>query len=178
MTLFKLKKQGDPEKNEQNSVLWGHSRDKYGGSMKTYDWDIKIVSTHKSALNRQITEAIRISRVKKEELLNSKNEFGANNVPEIQLKYGTKVGPGGTKRKRAAEEEPDIEPDVEPDQPETEPDEPPPNSQGREGGSESTHPEDFSVRVGDQQIVGNGNPTQLGQELPRKVQQREVLTSP
>ena len=105
MVMFKAKKEGDPEKQQQNSVFWAHSRDSHLGQMKTFDWEIKLVSSHKSALNRQVTEATRIAREKKTELLNSKMEFGANNLAEITLKYGTKIGTGGSKRKREDEDD-------------------------------------------------------------------------
>ena len=86
--------------------------------MKTYNWEIKIVSSHTSPLNRQVTEAMRISRENKADILNSKNEFGANNLAEIEVRYGSKIAtnnskskPAGKKRKRAQEESPDEDDD-------------------------------------------------------------------
>ena len=38
-------------------------------------------------------------------------EFGANNLPEIELRYGNRIGGGGTKRKRLATTNYDEEPD-------------------------------------------------------------------
>ena len=103
--LFRTKKEGDPEKQQSNSVLWGHSRDHHAGQMVMSDWKISIDSSHVTPLNRQVTEAVRISRASPDILLNSKNEFGANNLPELELRYGTRVGNGGLKRKRREEEE-------------------------------------------------------------------------
>ena len=100
MWLFLAKKEGDVEKNQSNSVLWHHSK------MRTSDWRVKITSSHMSALSRQITEAVRISREPSSSVLNSKNEFGSNNIPELEVRYGTKVLGGGKKRKRK-EDEPD-----------------------------------------------------------------------
>ena len=51
-------------------------------------YKVEVISSHKSPLSRQISEAVRISREPKSNLLNSKQEFGANNLPEIALKYG------------------------------------------------------------------------------------------
>ena len=34
-----------------------------------------------------------------------KNEFRSNNLPELEIRYGTKVGNGGLKRKRVQEDE-------------------------------------------------------------------------
>ena len=47
MILFKGKKEGDPEKNQANSVLWAHSKDSHHGLMKTFDLEIKITSSHR-----------------------------------------------------------------------------------------------------------------------------------
>ena len=80
MRLFKAIKSGDPEKNQSKSVFWCHSRDSHEGSMKTDDWRIKIVSAHRTPLSRQLTEAVRIQKEKSEDILNSKLEFGANNL--------------------------------------------------------------------------------------------------
>ena len=41
--------------------------------MKTYDWEVKLVSTHRSPLKRQVTEVTRITKEDKANLLNSKN---------------------------------------------------------------------------------------------------------
>ena len=106
MYLFRTKKEGDPTKLQSNSVFWGHSKDCHEGKMKISDWKISIDASHVSPLNRQVTEAVRISRAAPDILLNSKNEFGANNLPELELRYGNKIviGDGGTKRKREEEE--------------------------------------------------------------------------
>ena len=77
--------------------------------MVVSNWKISIDSSHVTPLNRQVTEAVKISRASPDILLNSKNEFGANNLPELELRYGTKVGNGGVKRKRRDEEEEEQE---------------------------------------------------------------------
>ena len=61
MWLFTHKKDGDPEKGEASSVFWKHSRDAHGGVMREEDWSSKITSTHFTALNRQVTEAVTIA---------------------------------------------------------------------------------------------------------------------
>ena len=48
--LFKLKKEGDPEKNEPSSALWLHSKQKHNGEMRTHHWKTKILSSHITAL--------------------------------------------------------------------------------------------------------------------------------
>ena len=62
MHLFKAKTEGDPEKNQSNSVLWQHSKDQHEGLMRTWGWEVKIVSSHRSSLQRQVTEAFHISQ--------------------------------------------------------------------------------------------------------------------
>ena len=68
------------------------------------DWRVSIISSHRGALNRQVTEAVSISKEGVENLLNSKSEFGANNITEITVKKGNAVM-GVMKRKRKDEEE-------------------------------------------------------------------------
>ena len=114
--LFKKRKEGDVEKGESNSVLWNHSKSQHSSTMKTGDWKVEITSSHRSPLERQITEAVRIAKEPKDNILNSKNEFGANNLPEICLKFGNKVAikpqirpKGHSDFKRKREEDDDNE---------------------------------------------------------------------
>ena len=103
MWLFLHKKEGDVDKNQSNSVLWQHSKSAHEGRLKTTDWKIKVVSSHVSPLSRQVTEAVRISREFPTNILNSKNEFSANNIAELEVRYGNKVA--GVKRKRREDED-------------------------------------------------------------------------
>ena len=91
MWLFKMRKEGNPELNEANSVLWNHSKSTHNSTMTTSHWKVEVTSSHKTPLSRQITEAVRISKEPKANLLNSKNEFAANNLPEIALQYGSQI---------------------------------------------------------------------------------------
>ena len=67
------------------------------------DWKVTLTSTHRGALNRQVTEAVTISNEGLSNLLNSKMEFGANNLSEIGVKKGHFLV--GEKRKRRDDEE-------------------------------------------------------------------------
>ena len=69
------------------------------------DWRITLTSTHRGALNRQVTEAVKISNEGLGSLLNSKNEFGSNNLSEIAVRKGNYMVGGEPKRKREEEEE-------------------------------------------------------------------------
>ena len=57
--LFNKKKCGNPEKQEASSMMWIHSRDFHGGEMTEGDWKSTIISTHKKALERQVTATTR-----------------------------------------------------------------------------------------------------------------------
>ena len=101
--LFNHKKEGDPTKDEASSALWIHSRDCHQGAMVGGDWRSKVVSTHFGALNRQVTEAVKISRGGGERvrLLNNKQEFGANLLLEVVVMRGDQIlGRRNGKRRR------------------------------------------------------------------------------
>ena len=44
MWNFLAKKEGDVEKNQTNSVLWGHSKEVHDNQLKTSDWTITCES--------------------------------------------------------------------------------------------------------------------------------------
>ena len=62
------------------------------------DWRVTITSS----LNRQVTEAVAISSEGLENLLNSKQKFGANNLRKIGVKKGVFLA--GNKKKRKSDE--------------------------------------------------------------------------
>ena len=107
--LFRMKKQGDLTKNQSNSALYTHSLEEHGGTLQVQDWETKILSSHRTSLSRQTKEAYLISRAGVDSLLNSKNEYGANNLTELILKHGNEVAVGShkEKRKRTPEDQPD-----------------------------------------------------------------------
>ena len=51
--LFRMKKQGDVNLNQPNSALWCHSKEAHEGSLQVKDWETKILSSHRTSLNRQ-----------------------------------------------------------------------------------------------------------------------------
>ena len=108
MWLFVNKKEGDPEKLEASSVLWKHSKEDHKGELRMEDWKSSVVSTHLTALNRQVTEAVHISnggenkRRREVRLLNSKQEFGANVLLEVVVMRGDQIlGQRNQKRRRS-----------------------------------------------------------------------------
>ena len=95
----------DKDDKDKGSAMWLHSKHEHKGTLGNNDWIAKITSTHRGALNRQVTEGIRISNEGVENLLNSKNEFGANNFTEIILTHGHKILGDNKHRKRGRVEE-------------------------------------------------------------------------
>ena len=87
-----------------NSALWIHSKEAHNGELTVADCRVTVVSSHRGALSRQVTEAVSISNEGVDNLLNSKMEFGANNLTEITIKQGFNVV-GAIKRRREEEEE-------------------------------------------------------------------------
>ena len=63
---------------------------------------MKILSSQRTALNRQVTEATIISN----ERVNTKIEFGANNLPEFVLQHGTRVEGAAKKRRQLPSDQP------------------------------------------------------------------------
>ena len=86
--------------NEASSALWIHSRDAHEGQMGVADWKSSILSSHFTALSRQVTEAVLISEKgggggggdgRPVNHLNSKQEFGANLILEMVIMRGDQV---------------------------------------------------------------------------------------
>ena len=65
--------------------------------MKVEDWKVTLTSSHRGALGRQVKEDVRISNEGLDSLLNSKNEFGANNLIEVGVSKGNYLIGGGPK---------------------------------------------------------------------------------
>ena len=71
------------DKKEKESVLHKHVMEKHRGRAPTFR--MKVTSSHRTALDRQITEAVRIDSACSDRLLNSKQEFGHNKNWRFQL---------------------------------------------------------------------------------------------
>ena len=93
------------EREPWNTSKENHSKENHDGKLKVSDWRVTLTSSHHGALSRQVTEAVRISNEGLDTLLNSKYEFGANNLSEVGVRKGNymvgdSVKNGGAKRKR------------------------------------------------------------------------------
>ena len=91
-------------------MMWIHARDHHGGEMSEKDWKSTITSTHKKALERQVTEAVTIAKgMKNVVLLNSKHEFGANLLNEVLVMRGGQIlGKRNNKRRRNSDKAPKL----------------------------------------------------------------------
>ena len=79
--------------------------------MVTGDWKVKIISSHRTALGRQVTEAVEIRDSEITViLLNSKMEFGANTLTNVA--GNTRGETEGPRRKKRRKEEYGVEVEV------------------------------------------------------------------
>ena len=76
------------EKEHQDSVLHRHINTKH---QETRDnkptFQMHVTSTHTRALDRQLTEAVKISNERTETLINNKEEFGHNKIWKTNIHY-------------------------------------------------------------------------------------------
>ena len=72
-------------RNDRDSVLLRHFTQKHINDTQTPTFHMTIVSTHKTALDRQVTEAVRIANTPRDKLLNSKQEFGHNRFWQLRM---------------------------------------------------------------------------------------------
>merc|ERR1712030_284253 len=73
----------DARKGRPDSHIYKHWQNQHGGTQTEFKF--KIISFHVSALDRQIAEAVRISRTGAEKILNSKGEYNRCQVPRIVM---------------------------------------------------------------------------------------------
>ena len=111
---FEARKEGKEEDGDfsSSSVLWLHSKEEHSGEMVAGDWRVKIISSHCTALGRQVTEAVKIRDSDPTVLLlNSKMEFGANILTNV-VAGNTRGEEGGPRRKKRRREEYGVEVEV------------------------------------------------------------------
>ena len=60
--------------------------------METHpDFTMQVLSVHKTALHRQVTEAVLIEWTKASVIMNSKEEWNGSKLPRVILEVGDKV---------------------------------------------------------------------------------------
>ena len=73
------------EKKDKTSVLHKHAVQKHSNDTLPPQFSMNVVSRHTTALDRQITEAVKIANEPSESLINSKQEFGHNKFWRFEL---------------------------------------------------------------------------------------------
>ena len=74
-------------KNEKsNSVMLKHNMNEHENELERVEYEMKITGSFRKPLGRIIDEGLRIKHTKKEELLNSKNEFFGPSVKRRTVK--------------------------------------------------------------------------------------------
>ena len=80
-----LEHKRDYEKKDKNSVLYRHATQHHIDDPQPPQFSMKVMSQHKTALDRQVTEAVKIANTPSDQLINSKQEFGHNKCWRIEL---------------------------------------------------------------------------------------------
>ena len=64
MWLFTNRKEGDPEKGEASSVLWHHSKEEHGESLRKEDWKSRVMSAGLEESTGTITDVGALERAR------------------------------------------------------------------------------------------------------------------
>ena len=76
---------------DTKNALVKHSIDHHQ-EMETHpEFTMQVLSVHKTALHRQVTEAVLIERTKASVIMNSKGEWNGSKLPRVILEVGNKV---------------------------------------------------------------------------------------
>ena len=75
---------------EKNS-LWKHSHIYYGGELGKDDFDMRIIESHRSPLNRQIQEGVELELSRAKIVMNSKAEWNHARIPRICIEVGEEL---------------------------------------------------------------------------------------
>ena len=72
---------------EEDSHMWKHQTTEHG-DLKEVKFRMKVLKSHRSALQRQIHEAVLIELNSHENLLNSKGEYNRCKLPRLKVMFG------------------------------------------------------------------------------------------
>ena len=70
---------------DKQSVLYRHLEQDHKEERETPEFKMKILKSHRSALDRQVTEAIMIDRKERDKLMNNKTEWGHNKMTRMRM---------------------------------------------------------------------------------------------
>ena len=74
------------QKKSKDSVMYRHQEQKHN-SNETPTFTMTVTGSYRSALDRQISEAVKINRQPKHKLINNKTEFRQNKIMRTQLLF-------------------------------------------------------------------------------------------
>ena len=71
----------------EGKPLWEHSQEEHGGLLQTEDWKMVVIKRYRTALQRQIGEALEIERkgITNDLLLNSKSQLNRVRIPRLRV---------------------------------------------------------------------------------------------
>ena len=75
------------DRKDPKSILWQHTKEKHNNQSPKPQYNMRVTSSQKTALERQITEAVKIERVPDEHRLNSREEWGHTRLIRAALTY-------------------------------------------------------------------------------------------
>ena len=73
------------EKKKEDSVLYRHITEQHPNYTDTPQFSMKVVSRHPTALDRQTAESVKIANSSRDQIMNSKHEFGHNKNWRVRL---------------------------------------------------------------------------------------------
>ena len=75
------------QNKDKHSVLNRHLQQDHREQTEIPEFKMKVLKSHRSALDRQITEAIKINRTQRNKLMNNKTEWGHNKIMRMGMIY-------------------------------------------------------------------------------------------
>ena len=73
------------KRKDRNNWMYKHAKKEHGGHYDPEDFKFEVLKKHRKPLQRQVEEAINISKKPEENNLNSKNEFNMQSVERLKL---------------------------------------------------------------------------------------------
>ena len=73
------------QNKDKDSVLYRHLQDKHSEDENTPTFKMSVIDAHRSALNRQISEAVHISNTPDDDLINRRSEWGHQKIVRCVL---------------------------------------------------------------------------------------------
>ena len=72
---------------DKQSVLYRHLKHDHRSEMQTPKFNMTVIRSHRNALDRQITEAVKINNTDRDKLMNNKTEWGHHKMLRMEMKY-------------------------------------------------------------------------------------------